>query len=327
MTALTLGFMPLTDCAPLVVAQAKGFFDKEGLAVSLQREASWATLRDKLAVGVVDGAHLLAPLALAMSLGVGSDRTPVIAPFALNVGGAAMTLSTRLAAAVRDGGARGLATLIARRRAQQSSPLTFATVFPYSIHNYLLRDWLAQARIKPDEDVRLTVVPPARSAELLADGVIEGFCAGQPWSEVAVRSGAGRIVMRASEFAPEAPDKVFATTTAWAQAHPNQLQALLRALLQACAWIDAPANAGELAALLARPEYVGVDAEIIAVGLGDIRFYRDGANRPEPAHARWLLEQMTRWEQVESTAETVALAAGVYRPDLFDEAQAAVRSR
>jgi NitT/TauT family transport system ATP-binding protein/nitrate/nitrite transport system substrate-binding protein len=324
---LRLGFVPLNDAAALIVARDKGFFAAEGLKVDLSREASWATVRDKVSVGALDGAHLLAPLALAMSLVASCEPTAMIAPFALNLGGAAVTLSTRLAASIAEGGsADGLAGLITRRREQGSSPLTFATVFPYSIHNYLLRDWLAQAGVDPDRDVRLTVVPPARSAELLAEGVIEGFCAGEPWNQIAERAGAGRIAVRASRFAPDSPDKVFATTEAWARAHPSLLQALLRSLLRASAWIEEPGNRFELVTLLAEPENIGVEREAIAGGLIDIRYHRDGANRPETSHVLWLVEQMRRWGQLDPGADAAAIAARVYRPDLFDEARAALNA-
>jgi NitT/TauT family transport system ATP-binding protein/nitrate/nitrite transport system substrate-binding protein len=318
---LRLGFAPLNDAAALIVARDKGFFGDEGLSVDLSREASWATVRDKLSAGLLDGAHMLAPLALAMTLGAGCDVTPVIAPFAMNLGGAAVTLSTRLAAHVAgDVDARGLAALIGRRRDQGSSPLTFATVFPYSIHNYLLRDWLAQAGVDPDRDVRLTVVPPARTADLLADGVIEGFCAGEPWNQVAERAGVGRTVMRAARFAPSAPDKVFAVTEDWARADPARLQALLRALLRASAWADDADNRVELAAMLEPPMNIGVERAAIAAGMSDIRFHRDGANRPRSSHAIWLMEQMRRWGQLTSDRDADSFAARVYRPDLFDEA-------
>lgn len=321
---LRLGFVPLTDAAALIVARDRGFFADEGLRVELSREASWATVRDKLSVGALDGAHMLAPLALATSLGVGSDPVPMIAPMALNRGGAAVTVSARLAAALGDEvGAGGLADLIARRREQQSSMLTFGVVFPYSTHNYLLRDWMARAGIDPHRDVRLTVVPPERSAELLADGVIEGFCAGEPWGAVAVRAGVGRIAMRASRFAPDAPDKVFAVTEIWAEANATDLQGLLRALLRASAWIEDSANRADLLSLLAERANVGVMIETLAAGLDDIRFHSAGANRPEAAQGAWILGQMARWGQA-GALDNGSAASRVFRPDLFDEANASL---
>jgi NitT/TauT family transport system ATP-binding protein/nitrate/nitrite transport system substrate-binding protein len=318
---LRLGFAPLSDAAALIVGRDKGFFAAEGLAVALSREASWATLRDKVAVGALDGAHMLAPLALAMTLGEGCEPTPMIAPFAFNRGGAAVTLSTRLPNSVAEA-LDGLASLIARRREQGSSRLTFATVFPYSLHNYLLRGWLAGMGVDPDQDVRLIVAPPARTAELLADAVIEGFCAGEPWNQVAERAGVGRAVLRSSRFAPDVPDKVFATTEAWATENRPQALALIRALLRASAWAQAPENQAELIELLARPDAIGVAPEAIAAGLADIRFAGADTNRPGPSDAAWLVEQMQRWNHLASHPEAAAVATRVYRPDLFDAAQA-----
>jgi ABC-type nitrate/sulfonate/bicarbonate transport system substrate-binding protein len=278
---LRLGFVPLNDAAPLLVAQDLGFFADEGLAVTLSREVSWATVRDKVAVGALDGAHMLAPMVLAASLGAGGERQAMIAPLALNLDGAAVTVSAALAAEMRahgaGPGAGPLADVIARRRAQGVAAPTFAVVFPYSMHSYVLRYWMAQAGIDPDRDVRLTVAPPSRMAERLADGDIEGFCAGEPWNAVAVREGAGEVILRASQVWRGGPEKVFGTTETWAERNPEILQALLRALLRAAAWADAPENRGALAGLLARPDYVGAEAATIAGSLGDIVFHRDGA--------------------------------------------------
>lgn len=322
MSALKLGFVPLSDAAGLIVAQALGFFADEGLEVELSREASWATVRDKLAVGALDGAHMLAPMALAQTLGLGSQATAMIAPLALATGASAVTISTRLGLGA-DASAAGLAALVAQRKEMEASPLTFSVVFPFSTHNYLLRLWMAQGGLDPDRDVRLTIAPPPRMADLLAGGVIEGFCAGEPWSTVAVHAGVGTVVARAADIAPAAPDKVFGTARAWAEAQPETLQAVLRALLRGLAWADAPENRRTLATLLAEPNYVGIAPDALAAGLRHISFHREDAARPDPAQAVWLLEQMRRWGQVGPEADILALAAAVYRPDLHDLAMGA----
>ena len=322
---LKVAFVPLSDAAVVIVAWARGFFRAEGLAVELSREVSWATVRDKLQVGAVDGAHLLAPIALASTAGQDGAATPMIAPLALNQGGAALTLAARLAAIVGPGsGAEGLARVIERRREEGASQLTFAVVFPLSTHNYLLRDWLAAAGIRPDEDLRLTVAPPSRMADLLADGVIEGFCAGEPWNAVAVAKGVGEVMMRSSRARPTASDKVFAVREAAAEAQPERLQAALRALLRAGDWADAPENRAELVSLLAEPGHVGADPSVIRAGLSDIRFSTDGASLPDPLQARWLLSQMVRWNHIPATSDTDAIAARVYRQDLFAQALGAL---
>lgn len=319
MTRLRLGFIALNDAAALVVAEAKGFFAAEGLDVELVREVSWATVRDKVDVGALDGAHMLAPMVLAT--GAGGDLRPLVAPLALNLNGPAVTLSSRFAAAVRpDGSADGLAQLAARRREEGAAPVTLAVVFPDSTHNYLLRDWLARAGLDPDRDVRIIVAAPARMSGLLADGVVEGICVTEPWGAAAVATGAGVIAVRASRLWPRTPDKVLAVPEAWAAAQPDTLQALLRALLRAAAWAEA--NRPELADILADPRYVGAPAEVIAPSLADMIFHAGEANAPQPEHAAWLLAQMARWGRLSAGADAAAIAARVYRPDLYAAARA-----
>ncbi|PLR21078.1 thiamine biosynthesis protein [Caulobacter zeae] len=330
---LKLGFIPLTDCAPLVVAKSLGFFAEEGLDVSLSREASWATIRDKVAVGALDGAHMLAPMALAAAAGASGGLTldvgpSLIAPMALNRNGSAITVSKSLADAMRAAdpqamaeqpvSARALAKVIAERAGQGAAPLTFAVVFSYSMHNYELRYWLAQAGVDPDKDVRLVVTPPPRMVEQMRAGEIDGFCVGAPWNAVAEREGLGEIVITASTFWPGGPDKVFGVTEAWAHHYPDELRAALRALIRASAWADDAGNREDLIALLARPEHVGVAPEALARALTDeIVFHRNAAGVPRREHALWFLSQMVRWGQVSAGADLEAAADAVYRPDMF----------
>ena len=330
---LKLGFIPLTDCAPLVVAKSLGFFTEEGLDVSLSREASWATIRDKVAVGALDGAHMLAPMALAAAAGATGGLTldvgpSLIAPMALNRNGSAITVSIALADAMRAAdpeamaeqpvSARALARVIAERAGRGLPPLTFAVVFPYSMHNYELRYWLAQAGIDPDRDVRLVVTPPPRMVEQMRAGDIDGFCVGAPWNAVAVLEGLGEVLITASAFWPGGPDKVFGVTQAWAHHYPDELRAALRAMIRASAWADDPANREDLIDLLARPDHVGVAPEALARALNDeIVFHRDGAGLPRREHALWFLSQMVRWGQVAADIDLEAAADAVYRPDMF----------
>lgn len=318
---LRLGFVALNDAAAMVVAEAKGFFADEGLDVALGREVSWATIRDKIDVGALDAAHMLAPMALATA--AGGELQPLIVPMAMNLNGPAVTLSSRLAGVVDPAGtAQGLARLVARRAAEGASPITLAVVFPYSTHNYLLRDWLSRAGIDPDRDVRLTVAPPSRMTELLASGVVEGFCVTEPWGAAAVAARAGVTAVRASQLWPRTPDKVLAVTEAWAAEHPQALTALLRALLRGAAWAEA--NRPELAAILAEARYVAAPAAVIAPSLADMIFHAGEANAPDPAHATWLLAQMARWGHVAAVADTLQRGARVYRPDLYAAAAAGV---
>lgn len=323
---LRLGFIALNDAAVMIVAKEKSFFADEGLDVTLSRQVSWATVRDKMSVGALDGSHMLAPTALAISLGAaGGEPTPLVVPLALNINGPAITVASRLMAAIGTGStADGLARLVARRRDEGASPITLAVVFPFSVHNYLLREWLARAGIDPDHDVRLTIAPPPRMTELLVGGVVEGFCVTEPWDTAAVAAGAGAIVVRGSQFWPRTPDKVFAVTEAWAGSRPDDLQALLRAMLRAGVWADDSANRAELAEMLARPHYVGADPRVIEASLSDMVFHGDGASAPQPIHAGWLLSQMMRWGHIGGDVQIEAVARRVYRPDLHARAATAL---
>ncbi len=316
-TAVRLGYLPLNDAAALIVARELGLFDAEGLEVELVREASWATVRDKLAAGALDGSHILAPLALAMAAGVGREPTPLIAPFTLNLGGAAITVQSRLTALAEDG---GLADLVRRRQAQGASRLTFASVFPFSIHEYCLRSWLEAAGLQPDTDVRLTVVPPSRAADLLAEGVIEGFCAGEPWNTLAVSRGAGRIVARVEDVLPTAADKVLALRADSAAASGSSPLSLVRALDKASAWIATAENLAALSDILARPAALDLDAGTIREGIRGIVFHGQGANRPNPSHASWYEVQMRRWKQRTGMSGPADATTPLFRPDLYDQA-------
>jgi two-component system, oxyanion-binding sensor len=347
---LTLGFIALNDCAPLLVAQEKGYFSEEGLRVQLSREASWANIRDKVAVGALDGAHMLAPLPIACTLGLGVPRTHTIVPYAMNLNGSAITVSVELAEALRRTDPNGMASrprtarplkqLIEARKAEGLPSLVFAVVFPFSVHNYELRYWLAEAGVDPDRDIRVVVAPPPRMAELLRNGTVDGFCVGEPWNGLAVAEGTGEILAASYEIWRAKPDKVFGVTAAWADENPAGLQALLRSMLRAGAWLADPANRNEAAAILARPGYVGAPAEVIVQSIlatppyapGEpvgpdkdfTLFFRSAATFPWVSQGQWFLTQMLRWGQVAEPISIRGVAADVYRPDLYRQAAAAV---
>ena len=336
LTRLTLGFIPLTDCAPLVVAHERGLFEAEGLQVVLSRESSWANVRDRVAAGLLDGAHMLGPMPIAASLGVGGEPTAMIAPMALNLNGSGVTVSRALAEAMRQvdpkvmnqrpPSAAPLRRLVEQRAARGERPLTFAVVFPYSIHTYQLRYWMAAAGIDPDRDVRLVVIPPPGMAACLRRGELDGFCVGAPWNHLSAAEGDGEALFTAAQWWGACPDKVLGTTLAWAERYPNTLQALLRALLRAAVWAEAAEHAEELAGLLARPAYVDAPAAIVARSLsGPDRILFDGhaASFPWRSHALWFASQMVRWGQAQTDLDFGA-AASVYRPDLYRQAAEAL---
>jgi two-component system, oxyanion-binding sensor len=347
---LTLGFIPLVDCAPLVVAAEMGFAAAEGLQLDLVRETSWANIRDRVMLGHFQAAHMLGPMPIASTLGVGSPlEVPMVAPFSLGLGGNAITVSTKLFGEMRAQGrniadgpvamAAALASVVAERRSAGAPPITIAMVFPFSGHNYELRYWLASAGIDPDRDLFLVVLPPPFMVDALADGHVDAFCVGEPWNSLAVERGVGAIVVSKSTLWRQGPEKVLGLRADFAERHPEQLFALIRSLYRASAWAGDPANRDALAALLARPAYVGCSADIIKRALGGVVvrepggapqaipdflvFHDHAANFPWQSHALWFYSQMVRWGQTDYSADKAEKARVVYRPDLY---RAALRS-
>jgi NitT/TauT family transport system ATP-binding protein len=342
--SLEIGFIPLVDAASLIVAVDKGFAADEGLNVNLVREGSWSNVRDKLNIGLFDAAHLLAPVAIASSLGIGHVKVPIAAPFNLGINGNAITVSPALHAAIMgeiDGDrydpmatARALSRVVAARRKRGAEPLTLAMTFPFSTHNYQLRFWMAVGGVDPEEDVRLVVLPPPFMADSLASGQVDAFCVGAPWSSIAVDRGVGHILHFVSDILVRAAEKVLAVRQSWSERNPDTVAALVRATARGSAFVEE--NREETARLLARPDRVGVDAELIERTLeGRLKISPDGAvressryllvgredaARPDPVQAAWLFAQMARWGQTSLSKEALRTAMATFRPDLFDAA-------
>jgi two-component system, oxyanion-binding sensor len=343
---LCIGFIPLVDAAVSIVAVDKEFTAAEGLDVTLVREVSWSNVRDKLNIGLFDAAHLLAPVAIASSLGLGHIKVPIVAPFNLGVNGNAITVSPGLHAAIMreaDGDpldpmvtAKALAHVVAARRTSGAPPLTFGMTFPFSTHNYQLRFWMAAGGIDPDEDVRLVVLPPPYMVDSLTNGLVDGFCVGAPWNSAAVDRGVGHILHFVSDIFSRATEKVLAIRQDWAERHPDVVGALIRAHQRAADFIDDPANRAEVARILSRPERIGVEVDLLRRIIdgrlkvypdGTIRenasfllFGKDSAARPDPSQAAWLYAQMVRWGQAPIPPDAVRTAQAVFRPDLYDDA-------
>ena len=237
-TPLRIGFIPLVDAAALIVAVDKGFAAAEGLDITLVREVSWSNVRDKLNIGLFDAAHLLAPVAIASSLGLGHVKVPIVAPFNLGINGNAITVSPALHAALMeeiDGDrfdpmatALALSRVVAKRRKSGAEPLTFGMTFPFSTHNYQLRFWMAAGGVDPDEDVHLVVLPPPYMVDSLANGQVDAFCVGAPWNSVAVDLGIGHILHFVADILVSAVEKVLAVRQNWSEKNPEIVAALVR---------------------------------------------------------------------------------------------------
>lgn len=338
---IAAGLMPLTDSLLLVVAKERGFAGAEGVDLSLTRESSWANIRDRVAVGQFDVAHMLAPMPLAATLGLTPIAGPVIAPMALGLGGNAVTVSPALWGKLKAAGAPGdfAAGPVGRALAAvvESTPqrLRFAVVHPHSGHNYELRYWLAASGIDPDHAVEIVVLPPPLMPDAIRTGGIDGYCVGEPWGSVAVAMGTGRIATVKAAIWPRSPEKVLGVTANWAESNSEALSALIRALHHASVWCGDPTNHEEAAMLMARPDYLAVPAELVGRALsgrmvaGGIErvdvpeFFVPHAHRatsPCPTHGLWFYSQMVRWGDVEHSDRNAELAKGTFRPDLYRQA-------
>ena len=347
-----LGFVPLIDCALPVVARAKGFAEDENIDLVLVREMSWAAMRDKLSYGLFDAAHLLAGIPLAARLGLGGMPSQnLVVPMALGRGGNAITVSTRLyqrmleadPAAMRGPrglSARALKKVIDGDRAAGRPVLSFATVFPFSSHNYELRYWMAAAGIDPDNDVNIGVIAPPRMFDSLRNGWVDGYCVGEPWNQRAVFHGDGVIVALKDDIWARSPEKVLGVREDWAQANAETLDALVRALVRSAEWADQAENRTELAQLLSEEHYVGASFDILRASLqgrpvlkpGDDPvdapdrhvFYRYTATFPWLSQGVWVGRQMQRWGQVGHQVNFNDVVRDVYRPDIYRRAVASL---
>jgi len=354
---LDIGFVPLTDCAPLVIALEKGFFDAEGLDVTLWRERAWASIRDKTGYGLFDAAQMLYPMPLAMSLGVGGPVEPTVTALCLDLNGNAITVSPQLARAMRRASdadpsdpprteaktstspslsPHGLKRAI-RARAERGEPLlTFGVVFPTSTHHYELRYWMAAGGIDPDCEVNIIVLPPPEMPEALRDGRLDGYCVGEPWNAMAVRHGWGEVAITKYDLWNNSPEKVLGVTRRWAEANPGTHRALVRAVLQACAWCDEPTHRAEVARIISAERYVNAPVELVGMSmqgtfqdahdqppraLPDFNvFHRYAANYPWRSHAMWFLLQMRRWGQLKIDPDIPAAAEAVLMPEVYRDA-------
>jgi ABC-type nitrate/sulfonate/bicarbonate transport system substrate-binding protein len=350
---LRIGFIPLADAAALIVAVDKGFAHAQGLDVELVREISWSNVRDRLNIGQFDAAHLLAPVAIASSLGLGHVRVPILAPFNLGLNGNAITVTTALHAALLceahgdladpRASAAALARVVAARKRKGRDPLTFGMTFPYSTHNYQLRFWMASGGVDPDEDIRLVVLPPPYMVESIANGHVDAFCVGAPWNSVAVDLGIAHILHFVSEILERAAEKVLAVRSDWAKRHPELLARLIKAHAAAAAYVEDSTNRAEVCRILAAPNRLAVPAEVIRRTLdgrlkvspsGNLRaseryllIGREGAARPDPVQAAWLYAQMIRWGQAPMSRDLLEAALGVFRPDIYDHILGAASGR
>ena len=331
---LRVGFVPLCDCAPIVMAHELGLFSRHGLEVELSREVGWATIRDKIVYRELDAAQATAPLLFAASLGLGCPRTECLTGLVLNLQGNAITLSNRLwASGVRDG-----ATLLEFVRSKPAEPpLTLGVVSRFSAHNFLLRKWLRTQGIDAERQAQIVVLPPPQMPPSLKTGNLDGYCVGEPWNSEAVAKQTGWIAATSAGIEPLHPEKVLMVRREFAESRADEHTRLLGALYQACAFCDHAENRERVARTLARPGYVNAPAAVLRASLtGPLDlgwgrqetnpefhiFARHDANDPSPARAAWVLENLPASGAVPAgTVIAPELGDKVFRRDLFLKAR------
>ena len=335
---LKLGFIKLTDMVPLAIAYEKGFFEEEGLFVTLEPQANWKVLLDRVIDGQLDGAHMLAGQPLAATIGFGT-KADVVTAFSMDLNGNATTVSNEVWKLMQPHLAKdpqgkvahpikadALKPVVQKFRTE-GKPFKMAMVFPVSTHNFELRYWLAAGGLHPGfysptdvsgqirADVQLSVTPPPQMPATLEAGTINGYSVGEPWNQQAIFRGVGVPVITDYEIWKNNPEKVFGVTKAWADKYPNTHLAVVKALIRAGMWLDAAngANRKEAAQIISRAQYVGADYQVIANSMtgtfeyakGDKRslpdfnvFFRYFATYPYYSDAVWYLTQMRRWGQI-----------------------------
>jgi nitrate/nitrite transport system substrate-binding protein len=333
---LTLGFIKLTDMAPLAIAKELGYFEEEGLFVTLEAQSNWKNILDRTIDGALDGAHMLAGQPIAAAAGFGRQAA-LVTPFAMDLNGNAITVSNGVWDEMKknvpvgaDGkpvhpiSASALKPVVETYKAK-GNPFRMGVVFPVSTHNYEIRYWLAAAGINPgmytaeniqgqvDADVLLSVTPPPQMPATLEAGTINGYCVGEPWNQQAVFKQIGVPVVTNYEIWKNKPEKMFVMTQKFIDENPNTAIALTKALIRAGKWLDDPKNRPAAVGILAKSDYVGADSIVIANSMtgtfeferGDKRslpdfnvFYKYHATYPFYSDAVWFLTQMRRWGQI-----------------------------
>jgi len=340
---LTVGFLPLVDACLPILAREHGFAEDEGLSLRLMKDVSWATVLDRLLYGHSDAAHMVAPLAIATTLGRGRPAQPLSVPFVLGLNGNAITMRPDLAARVAPEGQLGdpakvgaaLREVVAELLAQ-GRPLRFGVVHRYSSHNYMLRYWLAACGIRPDRDVEISTVPPPFCADALDAGDVDAICVGEPWNSVAVERGAGRIVLSTAQIWRRGVEKVLTLRESVLDEKRDAVERLVRAMCRAGRHFVDPENWDANADILARSEYLDGDPVLIKRAISDrlllsrggeiVHYpdfmfqYREAANFPWVSQAEWLYTQMVRWDGTGFDAANASKAARVFRPDVYRSA-------
>lgn len=331
-----IGFIPLTDCSSVVMAAVNAFDKKYGIRIIPSKEASWAAVRDKLANGELDAAHVLYGLVYGVHLGVGGPKKDMAVLMTINNNGQGISLSTQM----KEKGAVDGASLKKVVAASPAGTYTFAQTFPTGTHAMWLYYWLAAHGIDPFRDVKSIVVPPPQMVANCRVGNMHGFCVGEPWNQRAIVDKVGFSVATSQDVWTDHPEKVLGTTADWVAKHPNTARAMTAAVLEASRWIDASlANRRKTAETVAAKAYINTDMDVILGrmlgryenGLGKswddrnyMKFFNDGAvNFPWLSDGMWFLTQHRRWGLLKADPDYLAVAKAINRIDVYKQAATA----
>ncbi|MGB2040596.1 MAG: CmpA/NrtA family ABC transporter substrate-binding protein [Porticoccaceae bacterium] len=340
---LNLGYMRLSDSAPIILAQELGLYSDYGLNVSLHREVSWANIRDKMIAGSFDACQMLAPMGMATTLGAAGIRAPIISGLVLSLNGNGITLSSSLWNKLQLNSPDNLYDPVSTAQALKAEidktgrQLTLASVHNFSTHTLLLRQWLELAGIDPDADARIIVLPPEQMVDSLAQGIIDGFCVGEPWNSIAVEYGSGVLATTGVRLWNGAPEKVLAVMEAWHGRNPGSHLRLRLALMEACRWMADMENREQAIQILAQPSYLDLPEDCLRPSLTGKLFHQRtqdqseqtdfhvfnsfNAGFPWRSDAETMIQQFTPLlgKQVNSE-RTRSLVQRCYRTDLYREA-------
>jgi nitrate/nitrite transport system substrate-binding protein len=335
-TEVKIGFIPLTDCASVVIASEMGFDKKYGIKITPSKEASWAAVRDKLVNGELDAAHVLYGLIYGVQMGIGGTKKDMAVLMGLNHNGQAITLSNQL----KDKGATDGAKLKALIN-KEKREYTFAQTFPTGTHAMELYYWLATYGINPMADVKTIVVPPPQMVANMRVGNMDGFCVGEPWGARAIYDKIGFTAVTTQELWKDHPEKVLGTSLDFVQKYPNTTRAMMAAVLEASKFIDATANREKVAKIIASKSYVNAPEEVILgrfLGNYDngngkawkdsnyMKFYNDGyVNFPHLSDGMWFLTQHRRWGLLQQDPDYLAVAKQVNQVELYKQVATQVK--
>ena len=333
-TEVRIGFIPLTDCASVVMASVLGFDKKYGIKIVPTKDSSWASVRDKLVNGELDAAHVLYGLLYGVQMGIGGAKKDMSVLMTLNNNGQAITLSKKLADQGAVDGA-GLAKLMAREKREY----TFAQTFPTGTHAMWLYYWMAANGIHPLKDAKVITVPPPQMVANMRVGNMDGYCVGEPWNHRAIADGIGITAATTQDIWKDHPEKVLGTTDEFTKKYPNTARAMTAAILEASRWIDASlSNKTKMAETIADKSYVNTSVDVINQrilgryqnGLGKtwddpnyMKFFNDGAvNFPYLSDGMWFMTQHKRWGLLKTDPDYLAVAKAVNRIDIYKDAAA-----